>query len=129
MVPKIDINMLDTDLRFSDYCSVNNIKDPLRARFDEKQGDRDEYLRLSHAFRLWDFHFWMDWEKFQWHCKYDKNYTDVSIYMPCDTVERQCSMECRYFGKECPRKHEELKAPKILGFEGRWEYHDDDWNY
>lgn len=86
---------------------------------------RDEYLRLDHTFRLWDFHFWMPWEKFKWHCGFDKEYTDVSIYMPCDCAERQCNMECAYFSSECPREKEELKTPKILGFEGRWEYHDD----
>lgn len=87
---------------------------------------RNEYLRLSHTFRLWDFHFWMPWEKFKWHCGFDKEYTDVSIYMPCDCAERQCSMECAYFLRECPRAKEELKTPQILGFEGRWEYHDDE---
>ena len=85
---------------------------------------RNEYLRLDHTFRLWDFHFWMPWEKFKWHCGFDKEYTDVSIYMPCDCADRQCSMECAYFLHECPREKEELKTPEILGFEGRWEYHD-----
>ena len=87
---------------------------------------RDKYLRLDHTFRLWDFHFWMPWEKFKWHCSFDKEYTDVSIYMPCDCADRQCSMECAYFGGECPREKEELCTPEILGFEGRWELHDDE---
>lgn len=90
---------------------------------------RDEYLRLSHTFRLWDFHFWMDdWEKFQWYGRND-SYVDMSIYMPCDIASRQCNMECAYFGKECPREKEDLRAPEILGFEGRWEFHDDDGTY
>ena len=86
---------------------------------------RDEYLRLSHAFRLWDFHFWMNWEEFSWHCGFDKEFTDVSIYMPCDCADRQCNMTCAYFGGKCPREKEELKIPEILGFEGRWEFEDD----
>lgn len=40
--------------------------------------------------------------------------------MPCDCADRQCSMECAYFGKECPRMKEELKTPEILGFNGRF---------
>ena len=85
---------------------------------------RDEYLRLSHTFRLWDFHFWMHWEEFQLYAKYGEDFTDISIYLPCDCVERQCNMACQYFGGKCPRETEELKTPEILGFEGRWEYCD-----
>lgn len=83
---------------------------------------RDAYLRLEHTFRLWDFHFWMPWEKFKWHLDIDKAYADVSIYLPCDCAERQCALTCAYFGAECPRMKEELKAPEILGFDGRWEF-------
>lgn len=84
---------------------------------------RDEYLRLMHTFRLWDFHFWMDdWDKFQ---RYGNEYVDMSIYMPCDIASRQCNMTCPYFGGKCPRETEELKCPEMLGFEGRWEFRDE----
>ena len=86
---------------------------------------RDKFLRLERTFRLWDFHFWMNWGQFEWYLKYDKDYTDVSIYMPCDCADRQCSMTCAYFGGECPRTKEEIKIPESLGFEGRWEFKDD----
>lgn len=85
---------------------------------------RDEFLRLEHTFRLWDFHFWMDdWDRFK--SFWNNQWVDTSAYMPCDIASRQCNMECAYFGKECPREREELRAPEILGFEGRWEFHDD----
>lgn len=155
----IDGRILDTDNRFFDYCQHMKIKDPFRedrerfakrCRKETRNGHevtiidtsnspeeeawraewakrRDKYLRLNHTFRLWDFHFWMDdWEKFKW---YGNEYVDMSIYMPCDIASRQCSMECAYFLHECPRAKEELRAPEMLGFEGRWEFHDDDWNY
>ena len=81
-----------------------------------------EYLRLSNTFRLWDFHFWMTRAQFEQHLHWAEGYTDTSIYMPCDTVERQCSMACMYFLRECPREEGELKTPQILGFDGRWEF-------
>ena len=84
---------------------------------------RDEYLRLEHTFRLWDFHFWMDWSRFQEHLKWSKDFADTSIYMPCDTAERQCSMACAYFGAKCPRVKEEVKNP-IKGLEGEYKYDD-----
>ena len=139
---KIDGRILDTDNRFYDYCQCMKInpfqeestKKGHEHNTDDSPGEevqrtdwtkrRDEYLRLSHTFRLWDFHFWMDdWEKFKW---YGNKYVDMSIYMPCDIASRQCNMECAYFGKECPREKEELRAPEILGFEGRWEYDDEE---
>lgn len=150
----IDGRVLDTDNRFYDYCLVNHIKDPFResnemfarrCSTEERNGHtatvirekteeekawekdwakrRDEYLRLNHTFRMWDFHFWMDdWEKFQW---YGRD-VDMNIYMPCDIASRQCNMMCLYFGGKCPRETEELQAPEILGFKGRWEFHDED---
>jgi len=78
-----------------------------------------------HTFRLWDFHFWMPWPQFKQHLDWSKTLADVSIYMPCDAAERQCSMACAYFGKDCPRVKEELQIPLILGFDGRWEEQDD----
>lgn len=152
----IDGRILDTDNRFHDYCLRNKIKDPFREgqeRFSKKVEDengrnywiidtddspeevtwrtewakrRDEYLRLSHTFRLWDFHFWMTRTAFERHLRWSKEFADTSIYMPCDCAERQCSMKCAYFSGECPRQKEELRAPEILGFEGRWEYDDKD---
>ena len=136
MSEKIDGRILDTDNRFHDYCMERKIKDPFwegqqrfSNRVERKQDEawakrRDEFLRLEHTFRLWDFHFWMTWEQFEWHLKYDKDYADVSIYMPCDCADRQCSMTCAYFGGECPRIKKEIKIPENLGFEGRWEFHD-----
>jgi len=85
---------------------------------------RDEYLRLEHTFRLWDFHFWMDWNEFWRFAKYSKEFADISIYRPCDCADRQCTLACTNFGMECSKKTEELKTPQILGFEGRWEFHD-----
>ena len=144
-------SLLDTDDRFEDYCNAKGIADPFResarrCTAEERNGHkitiirgeteeekawtqewkkrRDEYLRLRHTFRLWDAHFWMDWETFAKFCEYAKFYTDVDIYMPCDCAERQCNMACTYFGGKCPRTEEELKTPEILGFEGRWKYHD-----
>lgn len=84
-----------------------------------------EYLRLRHTFRLWDFHFWMNRAAFEQHLHWSEDYADTSIYMPCDTVERQCALTCAHFGGKCPREEGELKTPQILGFEGRWEFHDD----
>ena len=84
---------------------------------------RDEYLRLEHTFRLWDFHFWMPWEKFRKHLEWSVDFADTSIYMPCDAAERQCSMTCAYFGGDCPRVEEELKSP-IKGLEGEYKYDD-----
>ena len=82
---------------------------------------RDEYLRLEHTFRLWDFHFQMPWEKFSKHLEWSKNYADISIYMPCDAADRQCNMACAYFLSECPRKTGELKSP-VKGVEGEYKY-------
>ena len=72
---------------------------------------RDAYLRLQHTFRLWDFHFWMPWEEFKRQMHFSRQYADVGIYMPCDAAERQCNMECAYFGAKCPREEEPLKCP------------------
>ena len=141
--------IVDTDLRFQDYCEFNHMKNPFvewrtrhikmdsvmmdgkrvpcqivytEDRPEEWKAKRNEYLRLMHTFRLWDMHFWMeDWDRFQ---SYGNEYVDMSIYMPCDLADRQCSMACRYFGEKCPRIKEEIKTPESLGFEGRWEYHD-----
>lgn len=142
----IDGRLLDTDMRWEDYVREMHIKDPFqesridrvikqvgrkwitepadeeRRRYWDEQ--KDNYLRLEHTFRLWDFHFWMEWERFQRFLE-SESLADVSIYLPCDTMERQCSMTCPHFGKEnCPRRFEELKSP-IEGVEERWEYHDD----
>ena len=147
----MDGRIFDTAERFDDYCVERKIKNPFwedkqrfSRRVDEKGYDywivdttktqedeawkkrRDEYLRLEYTFRLWDYHFWMPREQFEAHLKWFKNYADTSIYMPCDCADRQCSMECAYFGKECPRMKEELKTPEILGFNGRWEFHDEE---
>lgn len=72
---------------------------------------RDAYLRLMHTFRLWDFHSWMPWDEFKKQAQFSKQYADASIYMPCDCAERQCSVECTYFGGKCPREQEPLKCP------------------
>lgn len=149
----IDGRILDTDNRFYDYCNTFGITNPFqeeqkrfaaRCKKEEKytiikkespediewrkewSKRRDDYLRLSHTFRLWDFHFWMTRTAFEHHLDWSKKYADTSIYMPCDCAERQCSMECAYFLHECPRAKGELKTPEILGFDGRWEYHDDE---
>lgn len=86
---------------------------------------RDKYLRLEHTFRLWDFHFWMPWEKFKKHLEWSTNFADTNIYMPCDAAERQCNIKCAYFGRDCPRVKEELKSP-INGVEGEYQYDDRD---
>ena len=90
-----------------------------RAWYEDWEKRRDEYLRQQHTFRAWDCHFWMDWERFE---KFFQNesYTDISIYLPCDCANRQCSMRCVYFLGECPRQEEELKSP-VNGLEGRYE--------
>lgn len=142
----IDERIFDTEMRWEDYAHYVGIKDPFQeSRIDRviKQAGRkwitepmdeerrkywneqkDNYLRLMRTFCLWDFHFWMDWERFQDSLN-DERLADTSIYLPCDTVERQCSMACPHFGEEkCPRMIEELKSP-IDGIDGRWEYHDD----
>ena len=117
------------DEKGRDYWVVDTTKKPEDEAWEKDWAKkRDWFLRLEHTFRLWDFHFWMTWEQFEWYLKYDKDYTDVSIYMPCDCADRQCSMTCAYFGGECPRMKEEVKIPESLGFEGRWEFHDD-YNY
>ena len=148
-IPAVDGRLLDTDNRWEDYCAFNKIENPftgklkkeeimvrikdkdipgerieIRKPTEEWKKRRDEYLRLCHTFRLWDLHFWIDnWDKLKW---YGNEYVDTSIYMPCDVASRQCDMMCAYFLHECPRAKEELKTPEILGFDGRWEYHDDD---
>lgn len=146
----IDGRILDTDLRWEEYCKENNIPDPFKERMDrieikevvingvrgwESEWDRspealaweedwkkrrDEYLRLMHTFRLWDMHFWME-DWEQFQRMGEGEYVDMSIYLPCDLASRQCSMTCAYFGTECPRaRGEELKSP-IEGLEGRYE--------
>ena len=72
---------------------------------------RDVYLQLQHTFKLWDYHFWMPWEEFKRQMNFSRQYADVSIYMPCDAAERQCSMECAYFSAKCPRAEHPLKNP------------------
>lgn len=99
----------------------NPIEAAWRQEYREK---KDRYLRLEHTFRLWDFHFWMTRTAFEQHLRWSKEYADTSIYLPCDTVERQCDMMCAYFSGECPREKVELRAPEMLGFDGRWEYQD-----
>ena len=146
----VDSRILDTDYRFRDYCQYNKIIDPFKEDMDrfskrchqedrnghritiveidedkEWEKRRDDFLKVAHTFRIWDFHFWMDdWEKFQ---RYGRNeYVNMNIYMPCDLANRQCSMFCAYFGKKCPRENgEELKSP-IPGLNKRWEYKDDE---
>lgn len=122
--------------RFQERCTYNiddyghtithiRPENPIEAAWrQEHREKKDKYLRLSHTFRLWDFHFWMDWPRFKKHLEWSTDFADTSIYLPCDCAERQCNMACTYFGTECPRMKEELRAPEILGFEGRWEYHD-----
>ena len=74
---------------------------------------RDEYLRLEHVFRLWEFHDKLSWDKFQAEIEYGKRFTDDwKRYLPCDCAERQCAMTCQYFSGECPRRNgEELIPP------------------
>ena len=96
-----------------------------KARREEREKYKSEYQRLEHTFRLWDFHFWMEWARFKKHLEWSTDLADTSIYMPCDAADRQCSMTCAYFGEKCPRIKEELKIPQILGFDGRWEEEDD----
>ena len=131
--------MLNT---FEDYCKTRGIRDPFIERqrliYDDSVPEeekaeeyrrlgrqQEEYLRLMHTFRLWAYHFWMPREEFIKHAKLSKDYADIDIYLPCDCADRQCTMTCAYFGGECPRMKEELKIPESLGFEGRWEFHDD----
>ena len=125
---------LDTDNRFFDYRIEKRIPSVVKeylklVEADQEEVDlaksREEYLRLAHTFRLWDYHFWMPWTEFEEYAKLSKEFTDTSIYLPCDCADRQCAMTCAYFLGECPRAKEELRAPEILGFEGRWEFHDD----
>ena len=91
-----------------------------KAWHEDWEKRRDEYLRQQHTFRLWDFHFWMDWERFEKFIEHEESFTDISIYLPCDCANRQCSLTCAYFGEKCPRENEELKCP-IPGLEGRYE--------
>ncbi len=113
------------DEKGRDYWVVDTTKTPEDEAWEKNwEKRRDEFLRLEHTFRLWDFHFWMDdWDRFK--SFWNSQWVDTSAYMPCDIASRQCNMECAYFGKECPREKEELRAPEILGFDGRWEFHDD----
>ena len=107
------------------YCGRQGITDPFEERQKEWEWTanrfeilprdpkwemrRDEYLRLEHKFLLWEYHFWMDWERL---CKIaDKKYSNIEYYLPCDCAGRQCSMECEYFGGRCPRWTEELECP------------------
>ena len=143
----IDERILDTEMRWEDYAHYIGIKDPFQESrinrvikqvgrqwktepMDEERRkywdeQKENYLRLMHTFCLWDFHFWMTRTVFEQHLNWSKEFADTSIYMPCDTVERQCDMTCPHFGEEkCPRMMEELKSP-IDGVDGRWEYHDD----
>lgn len=124
---------LDTDNRFFDYRIEKRIPSVVKeylklVEADQEEVDlaksREEYLRLAHTFRLWDYHFWMPWAEFEEYAKLSKEFTDTSIYLPCDCADRQCAMTCTYFLGECPRREEELRAPEILGFDGRWEFHD-----
>ena len=128
----VDERIFDTDLRWEKYCKAHNIKNPFKeeikritskkyekAWYEDWKKRRDEYLRLEHTFRAWDCHFWMDWEKFERFFR-NETYTDMSIYLPCDCADRQCSLACAYFLGKCPRQEEELKSP-IKGLEGRYE--------
>lgn len=125
-VTKIDERILDTNNRFHDYCMERKIRNPFQNTEEIGQAaQKDIYLCLEHTFRLWDFHFWMPWEQFSQYFKYE-NYADTSIYLPCDCIDRQCAMTCAYFGGKCPREKTEIQTPKLLGFEGRWKFHDDD---
>lgn len=142
----INPQFLDTSERWENYCKERGIKNPLFSRpgqlypkkfnflDSEIEGyvhktdfngievekfysreEMDEYLRLRGIFFMWDYHFWMiDWDNFQKH-------GDSEGYYPCDLANRQCNMACKYFGEKCPRESEELKCPKELDFEGRWE--------
>ena len=142
----IDGRILATDMKFKDYCNALGITDPFeeeQKRFSQRcthehgyvlirdkteediewekewEKRRDEYLRLEHTFRLWDMHFYLTWEKFQFFLRHE-TFTDTSIYLPCDCADRQCALTCEYFSRECPREKEELQTPGILGFEGRY---------
>lgn len=113
-----------------EYWEVDTKKTPEEMAWERDwEVRRDEYLRLEHIFRLWDLHDRMDWDKFQKEIEYSKNFTDDGErYLPCDCEERQCSMECAYFGTECPRvRGEELISPKeVMEIqELKWEEHDD----
>ena len=134
---KSNNSTLDTENRWHDFCQYYGIRNPRAVDYSpfyqgednnlaisDYQADLKNYLRLAHTFRLWDFHFWMNWMEFQRYCKYSKEFADISVYLPCDCVDRQCDLECPYFFGECPRnKGEELKSP-IDGVDGRWEFHD-----
>lgn len=94
---------------------------------------KNEYLRLEHIFRLWEFHDRLNWDDFQREIESSKHFTDDwKRYLPCDCAGRQCNMWCAYFGTECPRKKgEPLWAPEEVmkvwdaDLEDRWEDHDD----
>ena len=122
----VDGRIFDTDLRWKYWCKEHGITDPFKEKYEHDSPEyedwkkrRDEYLRLEHTFRVWDCHFWMDWERFE---EFFRNeiYADISIYLPCDCANRQCSLACAYFLGECPRQEEELKSP-IKGLEDRYE--------
>ena len=109
---------------FHEYCFENGIKNPYHELVSERTEDWRErakkFENFMFTFYLWDYHFYMPWEEFSQRLQWAKDYTDTSIYMPCDAAERQCNMACAYFGGKCPRQEGELKSP-IKGLEGRYE--------
>lgn len=117
-----------TDLNFYNFCKEYNIKDPFKEReqiiaargiffltsVEGKQWEikwkirRDKYLRLMHVFRLWDKHFYLDWEQF----KKELAYEDSEIeYCSCDCAGRQCELACKYFKGKCTRENDQLENP------------------
>lgn len=112
----IDGRILEADFNFEDYCEQHKIKDPFRYGSEASRQEKNEFLRLEHEFRVWEFHYWMEWEEFQKWLEWYK----IEGYFPCDCGGRQCSMECAYFLRKCPRQEGELKSP-IKGLEGRYE--------
>ena len=137
MIITIDGRILDTCVRWQEWCEERGIEDPYKERsksrrktingvecwkFEDNPDPEwkkrwDEYLRQMNTFRLWDLHFQMDdWDEFQ---RMGNDYVDMSIYLPCDLADRQCAMTCAYFLGECPRESEKLKSP-IKGLEGRY---------
>ena len=95
------------------------IVDTMKTKEDEEwekewEIRRDEYLRLEHVFRLWEFHDRLSWDDFQKEIVLSKHFTnDGDRYLPCDCGCRQCALTCQYFGTECPRaRGEDLISPK-----------------
>ena len=120
-------NTIESQLLWKDYCETRGIANPYKEQIDSNNNwhkRRKEYDKLQQIFLFWDYHFYMGWAEFQERRKYEHD-IDLSMYEPCDYAERQCALTCPYFQNGCCRSEEELKTPQILGFEGKWTYHND----